>query len=68
MFSIFAKMDALTFNFEKCKSSADFDSDLEDEESTMDMNKSRNLKRRSMILEKLQQTKKGITIFFILPV
>jgi len=40
---------------------ADFDSDIEDEESTIDMNKSRNLKRRSMILEKLQQTKKDRT-------
>ena len=61
MFSIFPKMDALTFKTEKCKSSADFDSDIEDEESTIDSNKSRNLKRRSMILEKLQQTKKDRT-------
>ena len=61
MLSIFRKMDDLTFKTEKCNSSADFDSDIEDEESTIDMNKSRNLKRRSMILEKLQQTKKDRT-------
>lgn len=59
MYSIFPKMDVLRFKPEKIKFSDAFDSDIEDETETMDSNVSRNLKRRSVIMERLQKTKKG---------
>ena len=65
MYSLFPKMDVLRFQPEKIKFSDAFDSDIEDETSTMDSNVSRNLKRRSVIMERLQKTKKGKLDIFL---